>query len=71
MGRYSTDKDVQRVVADLVRRGWRFESGRKHKKVFPPNSGRFVAFSASPSCHHALEQFSRDIKRLEKEINHA
>jgi hypothetical protein len=61
---YSSDKDIDRVVADLVKAGWTAKQGR-HPKVTHP-AGGVVTFSRSPSDNNACKNFLRDVRRLTK-----
>lgn len=61
--RYSTDKDIQKDVARLVRIGWHFIRGGKHGKLVPPEGGTFLTVPCSPGDRHSFKCFRRDIDR--------
>jgi predicted RNA binding protein YcfA (HicA-like mRNA interferase family) len=60
---YSNNKEINRMVRELLRDGWKFETRTKHKKVISPN-GRTIVISGSPSDQNAHRQFERDIRRV-------
>lgn len=59
---YSCDKEINNVVARLVRAGWTFSRG-KHGKLRAPGRMRFVTISSTPSDHRTLQNLLRDIRR--------
>jgi hypothetical protein len=61
--RWSQDKEINRILAGLQRRGWTVVTG-KHPRVIAPN-GDYAVFSYSPSDVNASRQFARDIRRIE------
>jgi hypothetical protein len=65
--RYSSNKDVNDLVRELLRAGWTHERGR-HNKLFTPCRRRFVVFSVSPSDRRDLQNMRRDIRRVCHEV---
>ena len=61
MAKYTTCKDMDRVVSALV------FSRNTHGRVTHP-SGRFLTFSITPSDKYAYRQLERDVKRLLKQL---
>lgn len=60
--KYSTDKDVNKVVRELTRNGWGCRKGR-HGPLTSP-AGAQVTLSLSPSDRNAIRNFKRDVQRL-------
>lgn len=56
-------KEINRLVAELVRQGWVL-SQNKHPRVTAPG-GQFVTFSLTPSDGNAHRQFERDVRRVQ------
>ena len=59
---YSCDKEINKIVARLVRAGWTFSRGR-HGKLRAPGSVRFVTIPSTPSDHRTLQNLLRDVRR--------
>ena len=66
MSRYTQCKDMNRVVGDLIKKGWTFTQGT-HGRVTHP-SGHYLTFSITPSDKYAYRQLERDVRRLLKRI---
>jgi hypothetical protein len=66
MARYTSCKDMDRVVTSLVKAGWAF-SKNVHGRLTHP-SGRFLTFSMTPSDKYAFRQLERDVKRLLQQL---
>lgn len=62
---YSTDKDIARMVSELVSEGWIFARGRKHGKLTAPNGSKIIV-SVSPSCYRSAKNFKAEIKRMKE-----
>lgn len=60
--RYCRDKQINSLVADLVREGWQFSRG-KHGKLRTPSGRGFVTVPSTPSDHRAFQNLCRDIRR--------
>lgn len=60
--KYSSCKDVDRLVRDLVRSGWTFWRGGKHGRLKSPNSTRSLTVPGSPSDQRAFLNFRRDVR---------
>ncbi|MBK7463621.1 MAG: hypothetical protein IPP59_07485 [Betaproteobacteria bacterium] len=61
---YCNDKDINRLIKEMLRSGWRFEPGR-HGKLRHPAGVGFITFPKTPSDHRSLLNMRRDIRRLE------
>lgn len=60
--RYCRDKQINKLVADLVREGWQFSRG-KHGKLRNPSGIGFVTISSTPSDYRTFQNLCRDIRR--------
>lgn len=63
MSRFSYNKDINRIVLSLLKAGWRYRNGRKHKILIAPNNKR-IAIPSTPSDLRAIKNFSKDLRRL-------
>lgn len=63
-----SNKELKKLVKELLRDGWSIESGTKHLKVRSPG-GHLVSMSSSPSCGHAVTNARRDVERIKKMEN--
>ena len=59
---YCRDKQINKLVADLVREGWRFSRG-KHGKLRNPSGIGFVTIPCTPSDYRTFQNLCRDIRR--------
>lgn len=62
--RYCQDKDINRLVAEMVRSGWHFDRGR-HGKLYHPACQGFITIPKTPSDRRSLLNIKRDIRRVE------
>lgn len=62
--KFSRDKDVNRMVSQLVREGWRYRRGGKHGKLFSPGAIGFLTIPATPSDHRTLHNLRRDVRKI-------
>jgi predicted RNase H-like nuclease len=62
--RFSRDKDVNRLVCELVREGWRYRRGGKHGRLVSPEATGFLTIPGSPSDHRTFQNMRRDVRRL-------
>lgn len=60
--RYCRDKQINKLVTDLVRKGWQFSRG-KHGKLRTPSGRGFVTVPSTPSDHRTFQNLCRDIRR--------
>ena len=60
--RYCGDKDIDRLIIELVRQGWTYSRGR-HGKLRPPDGQFVVTVPCTPSDHRALLNLKRDIRQ--------
>mgnify|MGYP003335905422 FL=1 len=66
MAKYTSCKDMDRVITSLVKDGWVF-SKNGHGRVTHP-CGRYITFSLTPSDKYAFRQLERDVKRLLQQL---
>ena len=63
---YSKDKVLNKVIAEEVKSGARFVSGKKHAKLFLAGGGLLV-FSRTPSDRRAFRNVKADLPRLHRQ----
>ncbi|MDA8301925.1 MAG: type II toxin-antitoxin system HicA family toxin [Actinomycetota bacterium] len=63
----SAAKDLRELARQLERQGWRREHHRGHVKLWPPDGGRPLVLSNSPSNNQALDHALADLRRLTRE----
>jgi hypothetical protein len=57
-------KEVQRIVKELERQGWRIIQGGKHQKAFPPDRDKpMVTIPNTPSDHRSLRNLIAQLRR--------
>jgi hypothetical protein len=49
--KFSRNKDVNRLVSQLVGEGWRYRRGGKHGKLYSPEAMGFLTIPTTPSDH--------------------
>jgi predicted RNA binding protein YcfA (HicA-like mRNA interferase family) len=65
--KYCSNKDTNKLILNLLKRGWGFVKSKKHLKLKTPN-GKIVVVSRTPSDRRAYQNFLSDIGRInEKE----
>lgn len=63
----STSKEIRRVVAEAVQRGWTtVKVAGGHGKIRSPDGRFIIHLSRTPSCPHSHLNLKRDILRVEK-----
>ncbi|KJZ10843.1 hypothetical protein TW85_19175 [Marinomonas sp. S3726] len=63
MKKYSSNKDIHKLVCRLIRDKWRFKHLKKHGSVCSPK-GKQLTVPSSPSDRRAYMNFYKDIQRL-------
>lgn len=66
---YSSDKDVNKIVKELLAEGWTFRKGNGHGKLKTPCGRRVVSVSGSPSSHRATDAMRTRIARIKKDLS--
>lgn len=57
------NKELKAVVRACEAAGLKHDPMHKHPRIVDPKSGKYVAFSGTPSCPHAHKNLLRDIRR--------
>jgi len=71
MKKFSSDKDINKLVIKLCKLGWGYKNRKKHGALLTP-SGKKITVPSSPSDRRAYKNFSSDIRAiLCKECNYA
>jgi hypothetical protein len=63
MGKFSTDKNIDSLVRELVDSGWTPIKKKRHWQITPPNSNQAQTIPLTPSDGRAFLNFRGDIKR--------
>lgn len=64
-----SDKELKKLVKQLIRDGWTLETSRKHTKLRSPKA-HLVSMSSSPSCPYAFKNVAKDVQKIiERERN--
>lgn len=64
--KYSSSKEFDALIRQLVREGWSYSRGRKHGKLSPPAGGNRITVPASPSDWRAVMNFRRDVREARR-----
>lgn len=62
--RFSSNKDLNKLIANLIRTGWRIQRGGKHDKLWHPFRSGFVVVSRTPSDVRALRNVKAQVARI-------
>lgn len=65
MKRYSTSKEINTLVRQLVRDGWLFQWGGQHGKLYTPNHAACLSVPSTPSDRRAFLNFRQDVRRTQ------
>lgn len=63
MKKYSSNKDINKLVNTLIKRGWFVRDGKKHASIISPE-GRKVIIPSTPSDWRAFYNFNRYVKNI-------
>ncbi len=63
---YSTDKDINCLVRQLVREGWGYQRRRKHGRLISPDGKHALTIAGSPSDCRSFENFRQDVRKIVK-----
>lgn len=66
--RYCSAKEINAIVAELVRDGWSFRKRAGHGKLRPPQGRPTLTVPSSPSDHRAWLNFRRDVRHVQRSI---
>jgi len=67
MKKYSSNKEINQIVKDLIKKNWKFKFGSKHGRIQSPVGIKFTV-PKSPSDWRAVMNFKRDIKKLKQQV---
>lgn len=68
MCKYSSDKELNKLVRKLVAKGWAYERRRKHGFLNSSDKQFKTSVPGSPSDRRAFINFKQDIYRLKNKI---
>lgn len=67
MGKYSTDKNIDSLVRDLLKENWQPTKRKRHWQVVSPK-GKALTIPLTPSDGRAFMNFRSDIKRVKQGV---
>lgn len=62
MRKYSSNKDIHKLVNSLVKQDWHYQRGKKHGSLRSPKGIR-ITIPGSPSDKRAYRNFLKDTQR--------
>ncbi len=62
MRKYSSNKDIQKLVNSLIKQKWQYQRGKKHGSLLSPKGIR-ITIPGSPSDRRAYRNFLKDTQR--------
>lgn len=62
--KYSSNKDLNQCIRELVKNGWIYHSKKKHGRLVSLDGRTKITVSKSPSDCNAFRQLQRDIRRI-------
>lgn len=68
MGKYSTDKNIDSLVKELLVDGWTPTRKKRHWQIISPTNGRVQTIPVTPSDNRAFMNFRSDIKRIKQGV---
>lgn len=63
--RYCKNKDIDREIRILIKKGWIYQRRRKHGMIIAPTVDR-ITISMTPSCHRTKQNFCALIRSAEE-----
>ena len=67
MKKYSSNKELRRLIRDKVREGWVYWRGAKHGRLRHPKSKRTVTVPCTPSDRRSLDNLRHQLARADIE----
>ncbi len=64
MVKYSSDKNIDSLVRELLSEGWVANKKKSHWQLYPPDSNKVQTVPLSPSDGRAYLNFRGDVKRI-------
>lgn len=61
--KYCSNKEIDQLIRELVRQGWRFHRGSKHGRLTHPCARSTLTVAKSPSDCRSLNNFRRDLRK--------
>lgn len=61
--KYSSKKDLNQLIRQLVRQGWHYQTGRKHGRLTHPDGWPTMTVAKSPSDSRSVENFRHDLRK--------
>jgi len=66
---YTNNKDLNKLIHELVLQGWVFKRGRRHNRLMPPgHTYPFVLLPSTPSCGRVLKIFNNKVKKVSLDV---
>ena len=59
--KYCSNKDMNRLIRQLVNQGWIYRNGSKHGRLTHPAGNPTLTVSRTPSDWRSLQNFVRDL----------
>lgn len=66
--KYCSNKEIDQMIRQLLRQGWRFRRGSKHGRLTHPSGWPTVTVASSPSDWRSLQNFHRDLRQARASI---
>ncbi len=61
--KYSSNKELDQLIRQLVRQGWHFRRGGKHGRLTHPNGRPTMTVAKSPSDRRSFHNFLCDLRK--------
>jgi hypothetical protein len=61
--KYCANKDIDRLIRQLIRGGWNFQCGGKHGRLIHPDGRPRLIVAKTPSDYRCLHNFRRDLRK--------
>jgi hypothetical protein len=61
---FCSNKDIDKLIRQLIGKGWRFQRRSKHNRLTPPSGKGHVIVARTPSDRRSYENLRRDIRRV-------
>ncbi len=62
--KYSSNKDINQLIKELVKVGWLFHRRSKHSELWSPDRLQRIFLSVSPSDKRAYMKLKSNLKRI-------
>lgn len=66
--KYCANKDIDRMIRQLLRQGWSYRNGSKHSRLTHPAGCPTLTVSRTPSDWRSVQNFVRDLRRVEPAV---